>query len=583
MPKIFRELFFEEALPRLVVTYNKGKLVPFTGAGISAPSIPTWKGFLDKLRDSSNSNFSFDKNKIYTPQELIQVSEEIVTSLSRKSKESFISSVRESLGYANNMPPITEQCRLLSKIWWPLILSTNYDTMYLEALKENPDFDESQISFFGRNVIDCHSLLAALKSPSKTSYWALQGYLGRNHTGKELTDEIVVGYRQYRNATFNNPTFRSVFGEIFRSHSLFFLGTGLSEDYFRGLFGEVLEKFGSNPHTHCALFNYKDINSIDHHFLHTKFNITSMFYEDHGVPYSGLGESLKKLHECINQENHKLSQLSYSRKNFVFLSNNVEAAKLEIVFSSMPPPKHKHCNVYSAGFQNGILLSHQGIEFVNKYYNELGNFNPHNFKETAEPLVKKYLETDLYAAIARDSRKDLNSHDSRDLRIISTAVENVLKVTNGQYEVINIMLLAAGRGRVFPPVYSFIQMIRGYKNFIKATVLKSIFRIHIVDPSVIFYLRTNALEIEEILNCTDIRLNIEIRDKDEIERYQIYLDENITIAGVSNFYSIDAQYWNVKIVPSAFKNQSINPSSTETLSNAGLIPGSLILYTRKEK
>jgi hypothetical protein len=48
MPGKFKPITLQEALPGLISTYYKGKLVPFTGSGISAPNIPVWNGIFER-------------------------------------------------------------------------------------------------------------------------------------------------------------------------------------------------------------------------------------------------------------------------------------------------------------------------------------------------------------------------------------------------------------------------------------------------------------------------------------------------------------------------------------------------------
>ena len=306
-----------------------------------------------------------------------------------------------------------------------------------------------------------------------------------------------------------------------------------------------------------------------------------VFYDDVNEPYDGLSLSLEKLGNAIRTENQRLWKLGFSSKNLTSLDNDQFSFGLEILAGSMPSPRKKECNVFSAGSQGSLLLSGQGKEFINKYYSENGCYDSSRFVECKNKLVSRYAETDLFAAVARDTRDGVSSSDSRNLKKVSQAIEETLKETNGKYEVINIMLLAAGKGKIFPPVYSFIQMIRGYKNFIKNHDLQSILKIHVVDPSVTSYFRTNSLEIEELLNCDDMRINIEIQDIDEIERYQIYLNSEKSLETVSEFYSINRDKWNVRIAPTPFKNQTITPDCQASLEDIGLIPGSMIIYSKK--
>src|SRR5258707_11734172 len=99
----FGVITLREALPRLVATYNKGKLVPFTGAGISTPSVPLWKTMVQNL--SKTCDLKLPKDFGASPQQLIQYSEEAVTRLVRQSPSKFVRAFKESLGYVTDQRP----------------------------------------------------------------------------------------------------------------------------------------------------------------------------------------------------------------------------------------------------------------------------------------------------------------------------------------------------------------------------------------------------------------------------------------------------------------------------------------------
>lgn len=572
---------FDQILPTLVNLYNKRNLIPFTGSGLSAPNIPTWPGFLRNLCSITNVEFN---NKInYTSQELIQLSDRLVTLLSRNSKKLLVASIRQSLGYTSDKVPLpTDSCIALSKIWWPLVLSTNYDRMFVEEyIKSHRDIDGPPVSVFGRNQSDCHSLLSSLESPSNTIYWALQGYFGNGFNGEDLQEELVVGYKQYRSATFNNPAFRSAFAEIFRNYSFLFIGSSLNEEYFRGLFGEIIERHGSNPMPHFALFRKEDIDtgSIDHHLMHTRFNIISVYYENETGSYAGLCNVIRKLNDSIKSETHRLWKFAFKPRKLQVSDERQPEPGLELLASSIVFPRKNECVVFSAGREHSILLSHIGINLI---IENLGSYDEGKFEKIQGGLWR-YSDSDIFAAVARREDNGKSSRDNRDLRIVCDAMIDILKYCNGHYKEINVMLLAAGRRRVFPPVYSLIQMVRGYKGFVSNNEVLSKIKIHIVDPAVLSFLRKYPLEIEELLNSDEIRLNVQIQDDNETERFQFFAAPGIAVSEISVYCDISETFWNVRFLPSPFPDQKINVNSTLTVREAGLIPGSTIIYTRKGK
>ena len=456
---------FNEALPRLVTIYEKGKLAPFVGSGLSAPNIPTWRDFLLKLADHTESKI--DLRSSLSGSDLARVSEKVVTRLMRLGPEKFKSAVKDSLGYTKKgKPKATIQTQILSSIWWPLILTTNYDTMLYDSYLQNHTSGhhkrtgQAPIFAYGRGKLDCHSLLSQVETPLNTVYWALQGFIGRSKNHADLSDEIVLGYRQYRSVTFDNHIFRTTFSEVFRNHSFLFIGSGFSEEYFRGLFGEVLEKFGVNPHPHFALFNKSDFENenVDHHFLQTKLNIIPVYYEDKENEYDGLPIALDRFRNEISSSKLKLSSIGYSKISSSKLSSKKAANRLEIKLGPLPSLVSGECAIISAGYSNRrekLLLSEVGIK---EYGNVIRTSTPVQMEKSR---IWRFGESDVFAAVARNIDSGKSSYDSRDLRTISEAVSEAVDVLGNKYSAIYCMLLAAGKGRIFPPVFSLIQMIRG--------------------------------------------------------------------------------------------------------------------------
>ncbi len=532
---------------------------------------------------ASNAKMELDSNREYSTSELITQSEKIITKLSRQGTGELIAAIEKCLNYKNNKAPkSTRQNSELAEIWWPLILSTNYDRMLVDKYKEvHRNIDGDPISIYGRSSVDCHSLLTKLRSSSNTAYWALQGYLGMSENKLDLKNELIVGYRQYRAITYNNLIFRAAFSEVFRNYSFLFIGSGLSEDYFRGLFGEVLEKLGENPYPHFALVNKADVdnNVIDPHFLHTKLNLKTIIYEDNKETYDGLPIALKKFKEAISGTTNKMCHVGYGRRNFSSLSAQDAGSSIEIIIGGLPQPKQHECTIISAGYDNlskRILLSGYGKSI---FQEEVKQYKP---KRVGDTRVWQYGSTGVFAAVARNLYSSSESpHDARDLREVSNAVYDVLnEAAKSKYSIVNSMLLAAGKRRIFPPIFSLIQMIRGFKEFDLKSKSSLVFRIYVVDPAVIAFIRQHPLEIEELLLCNDLRVFVEIHDNDIREKYQLFLNHEICIKDIADAYSLNSD-WGVEISPNAFIQQHLNADSTMSINQVGLIPGSTIIFYKK--
>src|SRR5262245_25784401 len=130
------EFDFTDILPRLVVAYETGRLVPFIGAGMSRPSSVGWSTLIARLEENGvnkgaetgESTVSEDPDS--SPSGLIRGASRAVRKLRASNRDAFQDALSKALFDSSELPP---QMEALAKIWWPLVLTTNYDDFYVNA------------------------------------------------------------------------------------------------------------------------------------------------------------------------------------------------------------------------------------------------------------------------------------------------------------------------------------------------------------------------------------------------------------------------------------------------------------------
>ena len=300
-----------DLFPLLASTYAQGHLVPFLGAGMSAPLLNLWKPFVERLE-----HYAQALGMIQQPaaaQETLEARAERAYSRIRYSAghEGSLTYIRDALRSDGTAVPA--QTQVLATIRWPLVISTNYDDLFYGAAHLAAGRGALP-SVVGRAPQDCKRVISSLTGPLSGMYiWHVQGFLGGQHPElpgsllaplAPLNRELVIGHSEYRAVTSSAPHFRRCFGEVFRSRSFLFLGSGLSEAYFENLFGEVLQFFGPGPVPHFAVA-LKD--TLDRHFLADQMNIVVCELNSWGdLPY-WLGE----LKAAIEQPRARTAQWSF--------------------------------------------------------------------------------------------------------------------------------------------------------------------------------------------------------------------------------------------------------------------------------
>jgi SIR2-like domain len=205
---------------------------------------------------------------------------------------------------------VTENTRAFSMTYWPLVVTTNYDDLYVRATADSPAFDR-KIQVRARSRSDCHQVLKSLDDDLPPILWAVQGFVGGlaiHDSGDGVSEtrlhglikQVVIGHQQYVQATNGEPHFRRAFAEMFRRRSLLFVGSGLQEDYIVSLFSEIVHHHGLGSFPHFALF---DRNAkVDEWFLRTKLGINVLRYSD----YLELPDRLKRIADVSSWSRHSL-------------------------------------------------------------------------------------------------------------------------------------------------------------------------------------------------------------------------------------------------------------------------------------
>jgi hypothetical protein len=300
-----RDFSVQDILAVAATLYQRGLVVPFMGSGMSRPWCSSWPELLSRLSELARfeSTSFLEKRDDQSPLDsaaLYRVAEKIVTAMRPLSRdrrnENYLYALRSSDGAGGAIPP---QTQALAQIYWPIVVTTNYDDLYWSAV---PEVRKPLI--LGRGREDCHILLRSLDESRPPVLWAIQGFLAGQLMPAEkvissrerrdsLSDQVVLGHQQYQAAINETEHFRRAFGEIFRRRSLLFFGSGILEEYLVNLFGEILHHHGPGPHTHFALLHIKDREKFDRWFLETRLGITPVFYDDHSFITSFLTELLK--------------------------------------------------------------------------------------------------------------------------------------------------------------------------------------------------------------------------------------------------------------------------------------------------
>ncbi len=502
----------EHLLHHLASIYDRGRLVPLLGSGMSRPACvdwPTFVGCLEKQADLDGSS-----SKTADCADLISRAEVAMRYL-RLGGYDVAACVGKAVYAQDGEDSVPCQTNALARLFWPLVCTTNYDDVFLRAkvaLSSPPRVR-------GRNYDDCHRVLQHLRFPMGETVWALQGFLGPRadiadgfQGITDLKSEIVVGHAEYRRTANREPHFRRCFAEVFRNSSLLFLGAGLAEPYFLSLFDEIIELTGPSINPHFAVVQEGE---VDPDFMRRRFHIDCTVYKpgDHQF----VCEFLTALADTIADDRVRQRSWGVVVKAPRKVSSGGED-DFTVVRAKLPDPDDLPANeavAISCGRQYDKAVP--GVEIADSL--GLVGVQPRWYGD--EKLFSTFLRDQgrcVYGITAREGDKD----DRRTPRVVNEAFRRALDIVCGKdYQRLHVQLLAAGPDRSFRQWISLVQMARAYGAWYrKGTKNRIRVSVYVVDPSVITLLCGGHLDLAEHLDDTSLRVGVMIiPTQGLVERY----------------------------------------------------------------
>ncbi|MCU7549835.1 SIR2 family protein [Chitinophagaceae bacterium LB-8] len=595
-------LEFKDVVSHIAALYRQGILVPFIGSGMSRPTCTDWTQFIKKIAKEAGIAIpkALEENKRVEAYELYRIADIAVTALRALDYESRAVKYRNALKACDSKekdePKIPIQTKALAKLFWPLVLTTNYDDLYWSAAtidETNKEFPRKRPYpvVMGRSLEDCHQVLRSLDEDSYPILWTLQGFLGGQVEKPEeiirdpdrrrlLINQLVVGHQQYQRAINADEHFRRAFSEVFRRRSLLFIGSGILEDYLVNLFSEIIYHHGSGPYPHFALVDQKERERFDSSFLQARLGIIPVFYNNHNEIPQYLDALANQVRYWPSTENSIdiLSQgiVHFSEIGYTVAANTQtdEPIPFKVILNKsrlpLPENNNKECSVVSVGRENNSPKEGAQAESFLKKAKEANLFESSSDwipLDKRPSYVFRYGKAPIFAIAAR--RRDLRGyhHDRRDLSIIPEAIcAGLVQIDNAKFEIVHLGPIASGRSRPWHPIHPFAQTIRGIKLFLNNNVVKNIrlINIYVVDQSVWYPIISRKVPIAELLSSELSTNRIELKDTEgNTESFSITLKESPTLKELLELCKLERVRWKIDIRPKPTDEKDIGEPSDD--------------------
>ncbi len=572
-------LSFEHLLPRLVAAYERGRLTPFIGSGLSMPVAGSWPRLIKGLEEAAGLESS-KRAEDSKPEALVRRANKATRKLRLADEQRFYRVVRGLMGAREDDPP--RQTRALAQLWWPLVLTTNYDNLFAVAHRrahgKDSDGGERPLQVLGRSPIDCQHVLSSLSSPSHSILWALQGFLRAPNTSRlargdvERPAEVVIGHQEYRAVANREPHFRRAFAEVYRSRSLFFLGSGLSESYLLDLFGEVLEIYGPSARPNYALMKRGE---VDPQFMLARFHTEVCEYDDH----TELPKLLDRLAAAVAER--ACRQVRWSFAVHAPRAEALPAAREDftVVRGNLRVPAADECLVVSGGERNGQL--HFGPQAA-AVLAQLGLRTGLRPARVDRPFTRLSSAPHVLAAVAVEADR------ARDLRNVFSACELLFgEIERCGVRRVVMQQIYSGKRSLFPDRLALAQIARAF-GYWKRVQPKSTFELelHTWKPTIYQELASGRLDLIEMLSSDDIRFWAEIVESDgAVERRLFHEEPGFEIRALLERLEAPADGWTLEVSPAPSPDLELRPAREcldDSLIELGVVPGSSIVLRRAD-
>ena len=582
-------------LTSLCTAYNLGRLVPFIGSGMSMPTCVSWKKFIEKLEGQCGI-----KPPESDDRDLIQRAH-IARQKLLLSGDNVAEAIEKAV-YSGNKKEVPKQTTALASLFWPLVCTTNYDDIYLRAKFSKAAETQRQRRVFGRSDSDCRHILHHLNFPTSEVVWALQGFLrprdknllnllGTCRDADQLAKELVVGHAEYRREAHRAPHFRRCFAEVFRTSSLFFLGSGLTEHYFLTLFDEIIELTGPPVRPHFAII---EEGMVDPDLMRQQYHIVCMTYPKDKHDY--VTDYLKEFCAFVEDDRVRLSSWGFRIRSPKKVEQCDIGDNFKVVRGPLPKPtallQHE-----AVAISCGRPKRSGEVPLVSPYIADAVGINEEN-EEDCEWLnnwtVKWTKLKNVYGIVARElMNKGDSSRDRRSPEAIRIAfLKSLKKAEEHGIKVLHVQLLGAGENKVFHPWISLIQMAKAYGQFFRErkylNYVSLSVHLYVVDPSIIALLQGSFIDLVEHLEDSRLLIGIEVIDTSgNVTRYHQFVNADDKLAKlVGKSVRIQKHPPTVSVHPTPLLDSKPKPLPNVQglkVKNLGLVSGSTLIIDYRKR
>lgn len=563
------------AIPLLASLHRAGQLVPFIGSGMSRPLCSDWASFLaglepDSVQTASNAPQPDDLRRA---DQVTRRLRGLEPGARRLAIVRALHSQSQPHG-AGPLPP--PQSLALAQFHWPLVLTTNYDDVFWHAATL-PSWKNDKFEVRGRSEADARAVVRSLDWPTNSILWAMQGFVGgicrpvgdvveSVEKRSRLLEEVVIGHRQYAEATFLNPVFRKAFSEVFRRRSFLFLGSGLADEYLVSLFSEVHLTLGQRAGGHFALLHTSEVTDASARFLSDRLGVRSLLFDD----YSEVTEFLEGL--LANSKHYMPAKFKVGERpnatvavrssSFAYTLSRVGGPELDLVLDNAPVVDDiTRKDVLWVGSVGNKRTSSDGAGVELKpgsmLRQILSDLDLESSFEPVEGFESIYLQTDepRLAVLAPPVSLPESGAGPQLLSSVRTGTREMLDYVraNRQITIVRMGLVSAGPKTPWHPSFSLAVMLSSIRDFYARCERPVRLELSLVDSRVWARVASGNLPVLEILSSDRDPVLVEVHGGSGAiqESVVVLLETGSCLSAIFEHLNLYQKDWGVELRPAS--------------------------------